>query len=167
MRKIFISVFVLFCFFNSAHAAGVPVYSANGFKCAKSGVSVTCKGPIPGGTSTITGTGHNLVYLTVDMLQDGQPIRYTYFSDTGCLLGYTLGPDGNAIAVVARHRTGEKGTFSVQGDNYDGVIQFCERRLGFETQPAPASPNSKPAPAKPAAAPAKTAQPSAAKPTKK
>ncbi len=153
MRKTFISLFLLFSFLNSAHAAGVPVYSANGFKCAKSGVSVTCKGPIPGGTSTITGTGHSLVYLTVDTLQDGQPIRYTYFSDTGCLLGYTLGPDGNAIAVVARHRTGEKGTFSVQGDNYDGVIQFCERRLGFETQPAPSS---KPAPAKPAAAPAKS-----------
>ena len=167
MRKI-LALFFLFSFFNPVYAANVPVYSANGFMCAKSGISVTCKGPIPGGTSSITGTGHNLVYLTVDLLQEGQPIRYTYFSDTGCLIGYTLGPDGSAIAVVARHRTGEKGTFSVQGDNYDGVIQFCERRLGAESQAASRPVTTSQKPATPAAKPATSAaKPSSTSPVKK
>lgn len=159
----------LFLFFFllplSVKAENIPVYSANGFTCGRLGLTVTCKGPLPGSQAhdTITATGHNLIYVTVDTIDNGQPLRYTYFSDTGCLVGYSFGADGKAIGVVARHRNGEKANFQVQNDNYDPVISYCEQNL----QNSPNSvtgydaPGVKSTPTAPAAAPAKTTAPAA------
>ena len=169
MKKV-LPFFFLFLFSANLHAAGIPVYSANGFTCGRMGVTVTCKGPLPGSQArdTATATGHNLVYLTVDTIDNGQPLRYTYFSDTGCLVGYSFGADGKPVGVVARHRSGSKANFQVQNENYDEVISYCEQNL--PNSPAPVSGydspgvKSKPAPVPTSAAPAKPAS-VAVKPT--
>lgn len=107
------------------NANATPVVSANGFVCGKKGVTVTCKGPIPGGKDTVTGTGHNIIYLTVNTTTAGQPTRFTYFSDTGCLIGYTFNAGGNPVAAVASHRNGTKKNFQFGEGKYDAVIEFC------------------------------------------
>ncbi|MCE9624917.1 MAG: hypothetical protein K8R69_05610 [Deltaproteobacteria bacterium] len=105
--------------------AATPVFSANGFVCGKEGVTVTCKGSLPNGKDTVTSTGHDLVYLTMNTHQEGVPTRYTYFSDTGCLIGYTFGAGGQPVAAVASHRNGVKQTFSFEDGKYEKIIQFC------------------------------------------
>lgn len=109
----------------SAAQAATPVFSANGFICGKEGVTVTCKGSLPNGKDTITGTGHDLVYLTINTQQEGVPTRYTYFSDTGCLIGYTFGAGGQPVAAVAAHRSGAKQTFSFDDGKYEKIVQYC------------------------------------------
>lgn len=145
-------------------SAATPVFSANGFVCGKEGVTVTCKGGLPNGKDTITGTGHNLVYLTINTFQEGVPTRYTYFSDTGCLIGYTFGAGGQPVAAVASHRSGTKSTFSFEDGKYEKIVQFCMSENPVASSPAGAKPAAQPvttaqkdaAPAaKPAAAPAK------------
>lgn len=102
-----------------------PVFSANGFVCGKEGNNVTCKGPMPNGKDTITGSGHDLVYLTVNTYKDGAPARFTYFSDTGCLVGYTFNAAGQPIAAVVSHRKGAKQTFTFEDGKYEKIVQFC------------------------------------------
>lgn len=139
MKKI-LPLFLLLIFLPSeSHAAAIPVFSANGFTCGRMGVTVTCKGPLPGGQAkdTVTATGHNLIYVTVDTLDNGRSLRYSYFSDTGCLVGYSFGADSKAVGVVARHRNGSKANFQIQNDNYDTVISYCEQNL--VGSPAPIS----------------------------
>ncbi len=171
MKKIIPFFFLLLLFPLSLHAAGIPVYSANGFTCGRMGLTVTCKGPLPGSQAhdTVTSTGHNLVYLTVDTIDNGQPLRYTYFSDTGCLVGYSFGADGKPVGVVARHRNGSKANFQVQNDNYDTVISYCEQNL--EGSPAPVggydAPGVKSAPALPPISASPAAKPAAASSQKK
>lgn len=112
-----------------ARAEGeTPVFSANGFICGKKGLTVTCKGPIPGRNDTVTGTGHDIVYLTVNTRTAGAPARYTYFSDTGCLVGYTFNAAGNPFEAVASHRSGKKKDFKFTEDNYEALIEFCASR---------------------------------------
>ncbi len=137
MKILFLLFFFVFLLSFNVQAAGIPVYSANGFTCGRMGLTVTCKGPLPGAQAkdTVTATGHSLVYVTVDTIDAGQPLRYTYFSDTGCLVGYSFGADSKAVGVVARHRNGSKANFLVQNDNYDPVITYCEQNL--EGSPAP------------------------------
>ncbi|MFO1519490.1 MAG: hypothetical protein U1F57_07530 [bacterium] len=179
MKKIFLAMAVVLGLTFSSHAWAIPVYSVNGFKCSKVGVTVTCKGPIPGGDDSLTVTGHGLVYVTMDVHQGGHPTRYTYFSDTGCLVGYTFGMDGKVINAVAVHRNGTKGSFDVKEENYDPMVSFCEQDLPNSPTPvadtqspqsstvAKKSPTSAPAPA-PAAKPAvKSAAKPAAKPAPK
>lgn len=108
--------------------ADVPVFSANGFQCGKKGVTVTCKGPMPDGKGTITGTGHNVVYLTVNTTTAGAPARYTYFSDTGCLVGYAFNAAGNPTQAVASHRSGAKQTFEFGEGKYDPLLSFCSEK---------------------------------------
>lgn len=174
MKKIILALFTLLVSSSTLHAAGtnVPLYSANGFTCGRMGVTVTCKGPLPGSNAqdTVTATGHNLVYITVDTIDNGQALRYTYFSDTGCLVGYSFNTDGKAIGVVARHRNNGKANFQIQNDNYDSVISYCEQNLEGSPMPitgfdAPGV-KSKPEAATPTVAPAKAATP-AAKPAVK
>lgn len=150
--------------------AATPVFSANGFVCGKEGVTVTCKGGLPNGRDTVTGTGHNLVYLTINTTQEGAPTRYTYFSDTGCLIGYTFGAGGQPVAAVAAHRSGTKSTFSFEDGKYEKIIQFCMQDNPVPATPAAAKPAEQPvttakkeaAPAaKPAAAPAAAKKPAA------
>lgn len=119
----FFGLFLTLVFAGSVGAT--PVISANGFICGKKGVTVTCKGPIPGRSDTVTGTGHNIIYLTVNTITEGQPTRFTYFSDTGCLIGYTFNAAGNPIAAVASHRNGVKKTFDFGDGKYDAVIDYC------------------------------------------
>ena len=127
IKKIFLGTlgFLALAFISSQAHADVPVYSANGFVCGKEGVTVTCKGPIPGSKDSITATGHNLVYVTINSHQEGVPTRYTYFSDTGCMIGYTFNAAGQPIAAVANHRSGAKETFDFGDGKYEKVIQFC------------------------------------------
>lgn len=145
-------------------SAATPVYSANGFVCGKEGVTVTCKGSLPNGKDTVTGTGHDLVYLTVNTHQEGVPTRYTYFSDTGCLIGYTFGAGGQPVAAVASHRSGVKSTFSFEDGKYEKVVQYClqdnpgaaaQASAKPATAPVTTAQKDAPPPAKPAAAPAK------------
>src|SRR4029453_1569586 len=160
MKKLFI--FILFGGLllagKTALALTLPVYSVNGFSCTKLGVTVTCKGPIPGGKDSLTGTGHNLVYLTMAVFQNGfptgSPTRYTYFSDTGCLVGYTFGTEGKPVSAVAVHRNGQKASFDIKNDNYDQMIAYCEKELPGSPKPmgSAGGPTPAPAPAKPAAA---------------
>src|SRR4029453_15730723 len=121
MKKLFI--FILFAGFllagKTALALNPPVYSRNGFNGTKRGRKDPCKGPIPGGKDSLTGTGHNLVYLTMDVYQNGFPTRYTYLSDTGCLVGYPFGTEGKPVSAVALHRNGQKASFDIKNDNYD------------------------------------------------
>lgn len=158
MKKIIFGLFALgLCSSSLQAASNIPLYSANGFTCGRMGLTVTCKGPLPGDKAqdTVTATGHNLVYVTVDTVDNGQPLRYTYFSDTGCLVGYSFGADGKAVGVVARHRSGSKANFQIQNDNYDQVIAYCEQNL--PNSPAPVTgydaPGVKSKPAAPSAAP--------------
>lgn len=125
MRKVFFLLSFVFLALTSFKAWAQPVFSANGFICGKEETTVTCKGPIPGADATVTGTGHNIVYLTVNNKTDGQPTRYTYFSDTGCLIGYTFNAAGQPIAAVASHRNGSKQTFEFGDGKYEKVIEFC------------------------------------------
>ncbi|GEM_PF-3534717 len=160
--KILFPFFLFFLFLTfKVHAASIPVYSANGFACGRMGVTVTCKGPLPGSAAkdSITATGHNLVYLTVDTQENGQPLRYTYFSDTGCLVGYTFGMDGKPAGVVARHRSGSKANFQIQNENYDSVVAYCEQNLPGSPNPITGfdAPGMKSTPSIPAAVPAKPA----------
>lgn len=126
MKKLFgiISFIALFGFATHA-TADTPVYSANGFTCGKKGLTVTCKGPSPNGKDMITGTGHDLVYLTINTITEGAPARFTYFSDTGCLIGYTFNAAGNPVKAVASHRDGVTKTFEFGEGKYDAVIEFC------------------------------------------
>ena len=139
-------------FAAQASAQNIPVFSANGFLCGKEGQTVTCKGPVPNGKDTMTATGHDLVYLTINSKQEGAPVRYTYFSDTGCLIGYTFNAAGQPAAAVASHRKGAKQTFNFQSTaDYDKVIAFCVADApGTSTASAPSAGSS----AKPATAPA-------------
>jgi len=133
MKKIFVTLgIVLFSAVGVSAWADAPVISANGFICGKQGVTVTCKGPLPNGKDTITGTGHNVVYLTVNTTTAGSPARYTYFSDTGCLVGYTFNAAGNPVQAVASHRSGAKQTFDFGEGKYEPLLNFCA-----EDQPAP------------------------------
>jgi len=151
MRKIFFALGLATTLSSLPALADLPVFSANGFICGKEGVTVTCKGPIPGGKDTVTGTGHNLVYLTVNTQTQGVPTRYTYFSDTGCLIGYTFNSTGQPVEAVASHRKGVKQTFSFGDGKYDKIIDFCvqENPNGAPAQASAAAPAS--TPAKPAA----------------
>src|SRR4029453_12285979 len=100
--------------------------------------------------------GHNLVYLTMDVTQNGFPTRYTYFSDTGCLVGYTFGTEGKPISAVAVHRNGQKASFDIKNDNYDQMVAYCERELPGSPKPIGVAGASAPAPstaAKPATVP--------------
>jgi len=156
MKKIFGFAVLAGLLLGPSAAWALPVFSVNGFSCSKLGVSVTCKGPIPGGKDSLTATGHNLVYLTMDVFQGGLPTRYTYFSDTGCLVGYTFGTEGKPISAVAVHRSGQKASFDIKNENYDQMIAYCERELPGSPKPigvtaAPAAPAPKPATAPPAA----------------
>lgn len=131
----------------SAAQAATPVFSANGFVCGKEGVTVTCKGGLPNGKDTVTGTGHDLVYLTINTQQEGVPTRYTYFSDTGCLIGYTFGAGGQPVAAVAAHRSGAKQTFSFEDGKYDKIVNYCvQEKIAGATggTQAPAAPAAKP-----------------------
>jgi hypothetical protein len=125
MKKTFLALGLLSLVSFTAKASTLPVFSANGFICGKEGITVTCKGPVPGGRDTVTSTGHDMVYLTVNTHQEGQPTRYTYFSDTGCLIGYTFDSNGQPNAAVASHRSGAKKTFALNGGSYDPIIEFC------------------------------------------
>jgi hypothetical protein len=126
MRKlIFGLVFLLGLFSAVMVYADTPVYSANGYICGKTGQTVTCKGPHPNGKDTLTGTGHNLIYLTINTTTHGAPTRYTYFSDTGCLVGYTFNAGGQPVAAVASHRSGAKKTFEFGEGKYEPLIEFC------------------------------------------
>lgn len=118
--------------------ADAPVFSANGFQCGKTGATVSCKGSLPNGDGTITGTGHNLVYLTVNKETNGVPTRYTYFSDTGCLIGYTFNAAGNPVAAVASHRSGQKKTFEFQEGKYEKLISYCSGNGSEEDKTAQA-----------------------------
>lgn len=136
MLKNYLVIFsILVLVLIAAPAFSASVYSANGFVCGKEGSTVTCKGPIPGGSDTVTGTGHNIVYLTVNTTTAGQPARYTYFSDTGCLIGYTFNAAGHPVAAVARHRSGEKETFNFGDGKYEKVIEFCGKAGETAAQP--------------------------------
>lgn len=111
---------------SAAAQADISVFSANGFVCGKEGQTVTCKGKHPLNNDTITATGHNLVYLTINTQQDGAPVRYTYFSDTGCLIGYTFNAAGQPANAVVSHRKGAKQTFNFANkDDYEKVTNFC------------------------------------------
>ena len=125
IKKIFpmLAVFSLFCV--SVAQADVPVFSAHGFVCGKQGETVTCKGPMPGSKDTITGTGHDIVYLTVNTTVSGAPARFTYFSDTGCLIGYAFNAAGNPNSAVANHRNGSKKNFDFSSGNYEAITEFC------------------------------------------
>lgn len=126
MKKIFglINLAVILSFPGVAFA-DIPVYSAHGYICGKTGQTVTCKGPHPNGKDTITGTGHDIIYLTVNTTTAGAPTRFTYFSDTGCLVGYTFNANGQPVAAVAAHRNGAKKTFEFGEGKYDPLIEFC------------------------------------------
>jgi hypothetical protein len=141
MNKIIFIVLLILGFFPARLAlADIPVYSANGYICGKTGSTVTCKGPLPNGKDTITGTGHSLIYLTVNTITEGAPARYTYFSDTGCLVGYTFNAAGQPVAAVASHRGGAKKTFEFGEGKYEPLIEFCagtgEKPVASTTQPA-------------------------------
>src|SRR5262245_27036354 len=103
MTKVIFASLLLILGALPREAWSLATYSVNGFICQKSGFSVTCKGPIPGNDSkdAITATGHGLVYISMDVTQGGVPTRYTYFSDTGCLVGYTFGTEGKVVNAVA------------------------------------------------------------------
>jgi len=126
MKKLIglLSLLVLFGYGAQA-MANTPVFSANGFTCGKKGITVTCKGPAPNGKDMITGTGHDLVYLTINTITEGAPSRFTYFSDTGCLIGYAFNAAGNPIKAVASHRDNVTQTFEFGEGKYDAVIEFC------------------------------------------
>lgn len=111
--------------FSKVSLADAPVFSANGFKCGKTGVTVSCKGSLPNGKDSVTATGHNVVYITVNTQTEGVPTRYTYFSDTGCLIGYTFSAAGTPVAAVASHRKGSKQTFKFQEGKYEELIEYC------------------------------------------
>ncbi|MCB1213902.1 MAG: hypothetical protein KDK66_00365 [Deltaproteobacteria bacterium] len=109
-----------------------PVYSANGFICGGQGKTVTCKGPIPGRPDeSMTATGHNVVYMTINTKLNGAMVRYTYFSDTGCLVGYTFNAAGEPALAVAYHRESteahpKKKTFDFSKNQYESLAKFCE-----------------------------------------
>jgi hypothetical protein len=159
MKKIFFTLLILILGALSRDAWSLATYSVNGFVCQKSGYSVTCKGPIPGNDSrdAITATGHGLVYISMDVTQGGVPTRYTYFSDTGCLVGYTFGTEGKVVNAVAVHRNGTKASFPIQNDNYDQMVTWCEQELPNSPKPMIDTMNPKaaqitPTPPKPAPA---------------
>jgi hypothetical protein len=142
MKKIFLFLLLILGLLPLNLAwADIPVISANGYICGKTGQTVTCKGPHPNGKDTITGTGHDIVYLTINTEMAGQPVRYTYFSDTGCLVGYTFNAAGQPVAAVAAHRSGAKKTFEFGEGKYDPLIEFC-------SGPAPSSGTASAEPAK-------------------
>jgi hypothetical protein len=159
MKKVIFVSLILTLGAISSEAWSLAVYSVNGFVCQKSGFSVTCKGPIPGNDShdAITATGHGLVYISMDVTQGGVPTRYTYFSDTGCLVGYTFGTEGKVVNAVAVHRNGSKASFPIDNDNYDQMVTWCEQELPNSPRPladtfTPKSAQAAPAPAKSVAA---------------
>ncbi|HCU23690.1 MAG TPA: hypothetical protein DF383_01635 [Deltaproteobacteria bacterium] len=134
MKKVLFALSILAMSAATAAQAVTPVFSANGFICGKEGVTVTCKGGMPqGGRDTVTSTGHDLVYMTINTFQEGVPTRYTYFSDTGCLVGYTFGAGGQPVAAVASHRNGVKQTFSFEDGKYEKIIQFCAQENPAKT----------------------------------
>ena len=161
MKRFLVHTVFMGIFGLSVAAEALPVYSVNGFNCNRLGVTVTCKGPIPGGKDSMTATGHNLIYLTMDVYQNGLPTRYTYFSDTGCLVGYTFGMEGKPVSAVAVHRNGQKASFDIQNENYDQMIAYCERELPGSPKPiagvGPSAPASSP-PAAKSTVPKKTAK---------
>lgn len=136
IKKLLLLILIFSAFPISVAWADIPVISANGYICGKTGQTVTCKGPLPNGKDTITGTGHNVIYLTINTTTDGAPTRYTYFSDTGCLVGYTFNAGGQPIAAVAAHRNGSKKTFDFGEGKYEPLIEFC---AGSDAKPVAAS----------------------------
>lgn len=149
MKKIILPIALwLLCLAPQVNATGaLPVFSANGFICGKEGITVTCKGTLPGGNGTVTSTGHDLVYLTVNIQQEGKPTRYTYFSDTGCLIGYTFGASGEPQEAVASHRGGTKKTFNLSDGRFEKLVEFCTPEQGTAQAAAPAAPEKSEAPA--------------------
>ncbi len=130
MKKIFVSVFFLAIFLIASQAwSDTPVFSANGFVCGKEGVTVSCKGPLPDGKGSVTGTGHEVIYLSVNTSQQGALARYTYFSDTGCLIGFTFNLQGKPFAAVASDRNGQKKQFNFEDGKYEKVIEYCSQGL--------------------------------------
>ncbi len=101
------------------------VVSANGFQCGKENDLVTCKGPLPNGKDSIMGSGKDVVYLTINTNVGGVPSRYSYFSDTGCMVGYTFNAAGNPAMAVASHRSGEKKKIDLGKQGIETVSQFC------------------------------------------
>jgi hypothetical protein len=66
-------------------------------------------------------------------------VRYSYFSDTGCLIGYTFNAAGQAVAAVASHRKGAKQTFNFSNkEDYEKITQFCVKDQPGEAKTAAA-----------------------------
>lgn len=122
MKKITLFLLALL---SASPAFAQAIYSAHGFVCGKEGTTVTCKGPLPNGQDSVTATGHNVVYITVNTMAAGKPSRYTYFSDSGCMIGYTFNAAGNPSAGVAIHRSGAKQQFDFSDGKFEKVNSFC------------------------------------------
>ncbi|MCP5467716.1 MAG: hypothetical protein H7A32_00415 [Deltaproteobacteria bacterium] len=128
--KNILKILCAFLFLGSSFSLyAQPVISANGFQCGKENNLVTCKGPLPNGKDSIMGSGKDVVYLTINTDVGGVPSRYSYFSDTGCMVGYTFSAAGKPAMAVASHRSGEKRKIDLNKEGFEEVSRFCSSEI--------------------------------------
>ncbi len=101
----------------SSLAQAANVFSANGFNCtstaAKNGTIVDCDGAFPGVTGLFGATGYDLAHI--EYSPDNKN-RYSYMSDTGCLI--LTAADNKAVAV---DRSKNKNNF----DSFTDAMGWC------------------------------------------
>ncbi len=125
MRKS--ALFFLLLFFP-LRVWAAPI-SANGFECLSVKGGVRCEGKFPGSETLVQKEGPSPVHISADVKGETAPVHYAYFSETGCLIGYTLNNEGKREGAAVIHRSGEKKTFVVKKNGYRKIIDFCRKEI--------------------------------------
>jgi hypothetical protein len=99
MKTFMNTLFVIACILvASSLARAANVFSANGFNCtataAKNGTIVDCDGVFPGVAGLFGATGYELTHI--EYSPDNKN-KYSYMSDTGCLI--MTAADNKSVAI--------------------------------------------------------------------
>jgi hypothetical protein len=98
-----------------------PIVSANGFSCSQNDGMVSCRGSFPGHPApALEATGYNVVWIRGEFPE----MRYTFYSDSGCLCRTDFKPDGQVKTQECTSRFGQMKAFKGGKSTYD----WCRKK---------------------------------------
>ncbi len=114
LRWIALAVFSLSLLPLPGAAEGFSVISANGFTCSKNDELVTCRGSFPPTKNPILeATGYKVIWIRGEY----PGMRYTYYSDSGCLCKADFKESGKLAQQECTSQGGHTKTFKGGKDN--------------------------------------------------
>ena len=116
--------FFVFAFLVSASAIpqeNFPIVSANGFACSQVEGMVSCRGSFPQSPSpVIEATGYNVIWIRGEY----PGLRYTYYSDSGCLCRAEFKEGGEMKMQECTSQFGQKKKFKEGKSNF----KWCQNK---------------------------------------